>query len=120
MPRELARTEECVAVASPEGRLFIDHYDPDRLAEHLNTLAPADFEVIDEYVGAIRVASNCNFFGEAMFARRMETLTLAVLGQLEATANWHRIGREWVYGDPPATPLGEAEARFFSPAAELA
>lgn len=51
---------------------------------------------------------------EAMFARRMETLTLAVLGQLEATANWHRIAREWLFGDPPATPLGEAEAEFFA------
>jgi predicted unusual protein kinase regulating ubiquinone biosynthesis (AarF/ABC1/UbiB family) len=51
---------------------------------------------------------------DAMFARRMEALTLAVLGQLEATANWHRIAREWLYGDPPATPLGEAEAEFFA------
>jgi predicted unusual protein kinase regulating ubiquinone biosynthesis (AarF/ABC1/UbiB family) len=50
---------------------------------------------------------------QTMFARRMEALTLAVLGQLEATANWHRIAREWLYGDPPATPLGEAEAKFF-------
>ena len=50
---------------------------------------------------------------QTMFARRMEGLTLAVLGQLEATANWHRIAREWLYGDPPATPLGEAEAKFF-------
>jgi hypothetical protein len=57
---------------------------------------------------------------DAMFARRMEALTLAVLGQLEATANWHRIAREWLFGDPPATPLGEAEAQFFRPAAELA
>jgi len=50
---------------------------------------------------------------QTMFARRMEGLTLAVLGQLEATANWHRIAREWLYGDPPATPLGEEEAAFF-------
>ena len=50
---------------------------------------------------------------QTMFARRMEGLTLAVLGQLEATANWHRIAREWLYGDPPTTPLGEAEAEFF-------
>ena len=50
---------------------------------------------------------------QAMLARRMEALTLGVLGQLEATANWHRIAREWLYGDPPATPLGEAEATFF-------
>jgi predicted unusual protein kinase regulating ubiquinone biosynthesis (AarF/ABC1/UbiB family) len=53
---------------------------------------------------------------QTMFARRMEGLTLAVLGQLEATANWHRIAREWLYGDPPATPLGEAEAEFFGQA----
>jgi predicted unusual protein kinase regulating ubiquinone biosynthesis (AarF/ABC1/UbiB family) len=57
---------------------------------------------------------------DAMFARRMEALTLAVLGQLGATANWHRIAREWLYGEAPATPLGEAEAEFFRPAAELA
>ena len=51
---------------------------------------------------------------DTMFARRMEGLTLAVLGQLGATANWHRIAREWLFGDPPATPLGEAEAGFFA------
>ena len=51
---------------------------------------------------------------DAMFARRMEALTLGVLGQLEATANWHRIAREWLFGDPPATELGEAEAAFFA------
>jgi predicted unusual protein kinase regulating ubiquinone biosynthesis (AarF/ABC1/UbiB family) len=50
---------------------------------------------------------------ETMFARRMEGLTMAVLGQLRATANWHRIAREWLFGDPPATPLGQEEAAFF-------
>jgi predicted unusual protein kinase regulating ubiquinone biosynthesis (AarF/ABC1/UbiB family) len=50
---------------------------------------------------------------QAMLARRMEALTFGVLGQLEATANWHRIAREWLFGDPPSTPLGEAEAEFF-------
>jgi hypothetical protein len=51
---------------------------------------------------------------DTMFARRMEGLTLAVLGQLRATANWHRIAREWLFDDPPATALGEAEAEFFA------
>jgi predicted unusual protein kinase regulating ubiquinone biosynthesis (AarF/ABC1/UbiB family) len=54
---------------------------------------------------------------QAMLARRMEALTLGVLGQLEATANWHRISREWLFGEPPATALGEAEAGFFGSAA---
>ena len=50
---------------------------------------------------------------DAMLARRMEALTLGVLGQLDATANWHRIAREWMLGDAPVTELGEADAAFF-------
>lgn len=50
---------------------------------------------------------------DAMLARRMEALTLGVLGQLGAKANWYRIAREWLFGDPPSTPLGELEAEFF-------
>ena len=46
---------------------------------------------------------------QAMLARRMEALTLGVLGQLGATANWHRIAREWLFGDPPSTELGAQE-----------
>jgi predicted unusual protein kinase regulating ubiquinone biosynthesis (AarF/ABC1/UbiB family) len=44
---------------------------------------------------------------------RTVVATMALLGQLEASANWHRIAREWIYHDPPATPLGEAEQSFF-------
>jgi predicted unusual protein kinase regulating ubiquinone biosynthesis (AarF/ABC1/UbiB family) len=49
-----------------------------------------------------------------LFGRRLEMLTLAVLGQLRATANWHRIAREWIYGDDPVTELGVAEAEFYA------
>jgi predicted unusual protein kinase regulating ubiquinone biosynthesis (AarF/ABC1/UbiB family) len=48
----------------------------------------------------------------AIFARRMEALSVGVLGKLEATANWHLIAREWLFGDPPSTELGEAEEAF--------
>ncbi len=50
---------------------------------------------------------------EHLFGRRMEMLTLAVLSQLHARANWHRIAREWMYGDEPVTELGSAEAAFY-------
>src|SRR5947199_357560 len=53
------------------------------------------------------------FDADDVFAQRMAGLTFAVLGQLEATNNWYRIAREYLYGDPPATPLGEAEAPFW-------
>jgi predicted unusual protein kinase regulating ubiquinone biosynthesis (AarF/ABC1/UbiB family) len=50
---------------------------------------------------------------EHLFGRRMELLTLAVLAQLRARANWHRIAREWMYGDDPVTELGRQEAEFY-------
>ena len=56
---------------------------------------------------------------QAMLARRMEALTLGVLGQLEATANWHLVAREWLFDDPPSTELGELERPFHSRAAAL-
>jgi hypothetical protein len=52
-----------------------------------------------------------------IFGRRVEMLTLAVLAQLHAKGNWHRIAREWMYGDPPVTELGELEAGFYGTAA---
>jgi predicted unusual protein kinase regulating ubiquinone biosynthesis (AarF/ABC1/UbiB family) len=51
---------------------------------------------------------------EHLFGRRMELLTLAVLSQLGACANWHRIAREWMYGDDPLTELGREEAEFYA------
>lgn len=50
---------------------------------------------------------------EHLFGRRMEMLTLAVLSQLRASNNWHRIAREWMYGDAPVTDLGREEAEFY-------
>jgi predicted unusual protein kinase regulating ubiquinone biosynthesis (AarF/ABC1/UbiB family) len=49
-----------------------------------------------------------------IFGRRMEVLTLAVLSQLRARNNFHRISREWFYTDEPVTDLGRQEAEFYS------
>jgi hypothetical protein len=49
-----------------------------------------------------------------LFGRRLEMLTLAVMSQLRAKGNWHRIAREWIYGDPAVTELGIAEAEFYA------
>jgi predicted unusual protein kinase regulating ubiquinone biosynthesis (AarF/ABC1/UbiB family) len=50
---------------------------------------------------------------ETMLGARMQAMTLGVLGQLGCTANWHRIAREWLFGDDPSTPLGEEETEYF-------
>jgi predicted unusual protein kinase regulating ubiquinone biosynthesis (AarF/ABC1/UbiB family) len=50
---------------------------------------------------------------DELMGRRMETGVLAVLAQLGAKRNWHRIMREWVYADEPETDLGRAEWEYF-------
>jgi predicted unusual protein kinase regulating ubiquinone biosynthesis (AarF/ABC1/UbiB family) len=50
---------------------------------------------------------------EELMGRRMEVGVVAVLGQLRAKRNWHRIMREWVYAEEPATELGEQEWEYF-------
>jgi predicted unusual protein kinase regulating ubiquinone biosynthesis (AarF/ABC1/UbiB family) len=50
---------------------------------------------------------------DELMGRRMEVGVVAVLGQLRAKRNWHRIMREWVYAEEPATELGEQEWDYF-------
>jgi predicted unusual protein kinase regulating ubiquinone biosynthesis (AarF/ABC1/UbiB family) len=54
-----------------------------------------------------------------LFGRRTETLTLAVMSQLRARGNWHRVAREWMFGDDPQTALGRDEAAFYARAAAV-
>ena len=49
---------------------------------------------------------------DAVILQRITVGLLAILGRLRATANWHRIGRELLLGEPPSTPMGEAEAAW--------
>jgi predicted unusual protein kinase regulating ubiquinone biosynthesis (AarF/ABC1/UbiB family) len=50
---------------------------------------------------------------DELMGRRMEIGVVAVLGQLRAKRNWHRILREWVYADAPETELGRQEWEYF-------
>jgi predicted unusual protein kinase regulating ubiquinone biosynthesis (AarF/ABC1/UbiB family) len=50
---------------------------------------------------------------DELMGRRMEIGVVAVLGQLRAKRNWHRILREWVYADAPETELGRLEWEYF-------
>jgi predicted unusual protein kinase regulating ubiquinone biosynthesis (AarF/ABC1/UbiB family) len=46
---------------------------------------------------------------ELPFVNRTVIGLHAVLARLGATANWHRIAREYAFADPPSSELGEAE-----------
>ncbi|MEU6564259.1 ABC1 kinase family protein [Nocardia nova] len=63
---------------------------------------------VDPRAGEYAGMKQQNLPPEHLFSRRADFLTFGVLGQLEATANWHRIAREWLYGDAPVTELGKA------------
>jgi predicted unusual protein kinase regulating ubiquinone biosynthesis (AarF/ABC1/UbiB family) len=103
--------------------------EAERLLEHMQLLQgwyadDVEFKLTREYVSNLLLQAGdprSDYWeqmregtipADALFARRMEGLTLGVLAQLGATANWHRIMSEWLYGEPPCTPLGEQEAEW--------
>lgn len=49
---------------------------------------------------------------EHAFSRRADFLTFGTLGHLRCSNNWHRIGREWFYGEAPCTDIGTAIAEW--------
>jgi predicted unusual protein kinase regulating ubiquinone biosynthesis (AarF/ABC1/UbiB family) len=108
-----------------------EQFDPDRVLEHFRAAAAwytVDAEVTLTQELATQVLIDMSdprseYFGQLrheaappdhIFARRMEVLTLAVISQLRARGNFHRIAREWYYGDPPVTELGRQEAEFYA------
>jgi predicted unusual protein kinase regulating ubiquinone biosynthesis (AarF/ABC1/UbiB family) len=51
---------------------------------------------------------------DSLLIRRMHGIVAVVLEQLRAGADWGAIAAEYLYGGPPATPLGHAEAEFLT------
>ncbi len=111
-----------------------EKFDPNRVLQHFR--AATSWYTVDQYGElspeyATQVLIDMSdprseYFGQLrhesappdhIFGRRMEVLTLAVLSQLHARGNFHRIAREWFYGDQPETELGRQEAEFYARAA---
>jgi predicted unusual protein kinase regulating ubiquinone biosynthesis (AarF/ABC1/UbiB family) len=105
-------------------------FDPERLLGQVCALngwyaSDEDFTITPEYISTVMIDAgdprsrywdmmkNETVPQDSLFANRMQGMTLSVLARLGATANWHRIMSEWLYGSPPASPLGEADAQFF-------
>ncbi len=104
--------------------------DAERLMEHVRTVGGWYMEDREVTVDSNRVMKaiaavsdpRSGFFdlmrrenvpANELMGRRMESGLLAVLGQLQATRNWYRIGREWWFADEPATELGQEEWAYF-------
>ncbi len=107
-----------------------EKFDPERVLEHFRAATSwytedAYIELTPEWATRVLIDMGdprSEYFGQLrhenappdhIFGRRMEVLTLAVIAQLHARGNFHRIAREWFYGDEPATELGREEAEFY-------
>jgi predicted unusual protein kinase regulating ubiquinone biosynthesis (AarF/ABC1/UbiB family) len=110
-----------------------EHLDADWLLGQVKLagdwfLSDREVRIEPEYVGkilsqvmdpkfisrGIRVARDLQVPPEEIWFRRVEIGVFAVLGQLRASGNWHRMARETWFGDPPVTELGAAEHEYFS------
>jgi predicted unusual protein kinase regulating ubiquinone biosynthesis (AarF/ABC1/UbiB family) len=108
-----------------------EKFNPDRVLAHFRAATSwytcdREIELTPDYATQVLIDMSdprSEYFGQLrhesappdhIFGRRMEVLTLAVISQLHAINNFHRIAREWFYGDPPATELGALEAEFYS------
>jgi predicted unusual protein kinase regulating ubiquinone biosynthesis (AarF/ABC1/UbiB family) len=106
-------------------------FNPDRVLAHFRAATSwytcdREIEMTPEYATQVMIDMSdprSEYFGylrqesappDHIFGRRMEVLTLAVIAQLRAVGNFHRIAREWFYDDPPATELGAEEAGFYA------
>src|SRR3954447_3386233 len=104
--------------------------EAERLMEHVKAvggwyLEDGEVTVDSEYVMSVMTAVTDprsefyaimrreNLPANELMGRRMEFGVLAVLGQLEATRNWNRIGSEWWFAAEPATELGREERDYF-------
>jgi len=58
LPRELVTIKACTAVASPDGKMFVDYYDLEKLRETLLELSPTDSKIIEQYIRGIRAFAN--------------------------------------------------------------
>jgi predicted unusual protein kinase regulating ubiquinone biosynthesis (AarF/ABC1/UbiB family) len=105
-------------------------FDPARVLAHVRSLnawyaKDAPFTITPRYVSRLMVDAgdprseywelmkNETVPADSLLSNRMQGMTLAVIGQLNATANWHRVMSEWICGAVPSSPLGLAEAEFF-------
>jgi predicted unusual protein kinase regulating ubiquinone biosynthesis (AarF/ABC1/UbiB family) len=124
-PERLRRAMHDLGFLSDPKRL-----EAERLMEHVRAIGgwymedrelTVDAEVVMRAIAAVSdprseffdLMRRENLPANELMGRRMESGVLAVLGQLRATRNWMRIGREWWFGDEPATELGQQEWAYF-------
>ena len=52
--------------------------------------------------------------GDFVFVNRIQWGVFSILGHLGAKRNFHRIHREYLWNEPPSTPLGQDDAAYWA------
>jgi predicted unusual protein kinase regulating ubiquinone biosynthesis (AarF/ABC1/UbiB family) len=133
MTKMVARSRiDCELGALGFFRLDDSRFDPALVLDHVRainawyaedkplTLSPQYVSTLLAHAGDPRsrywnLTRNETIPAESLLSSRMQVMALAAVGQLGATANWHRVMSEWLYGSVPTSPLGLAEGEFFGP-----
>jgi len=98
VPRDMVKTEECTSVLAPDGRLFRDYYDLERLEAHLKELAPEDADMIAEYVQGCRTFVGRDLLGDMMLGtmgERAKALTGMALRLKWLTPTMEKFGHRF-------------------------
>ena len=86
MPREMVKPAECVSVLSPEGKLFRDYYDLEKLEGHMLELAPGDAAAIKDYIRGIKAYLGRDVIGDMMLGGTAEKIK--VIPYLASRLRW--------------------------------
>ena len=98
MPREMVKIEECTSVLAPDGRLFRDYYDLERLESHLKDLAPGDAKAVDAYIRGCRAFAGSDFLGDLMLGpapARVKALASMAARLKWLTPSMEKFGRRF-------------------------
>src|SRR3954464_266570 len=103
--------ERLMAHVKADGGWYLDDRAGTAHSEHAREGMTAVTDPRSEFYALMRRE---NLPANELMGRRMEFGVLAVLGQLDATPNWNKIGCEWWFAGEPATELGREEQAYFA------
>ncbi len=102
--------ERLIEIASASSGWFLEDREVAMTPELVAQTLAAGADPRGGYYDVIRKG---NLPREDVLRMRLDASITAVLGQLRATRNWHRIGLEYWTGAEPATELGRLEREWW-------
>jgi hypothetical protein len=96
-------------------RYFYAPFVEDRIFQFNREYTSSSFRHIFAPSGKFAgLSKHLNMPRDFVFVNRIQWGVWSILADLKATGNFHRIHREYLHGDPPSTPMGEAEREHFA------